>query len=96
METFDLSNKCPPGVKPVEVTLKFKVKFNADGSLNKRKSRLVARGFKQIYLKTYSETFAPASQLDSLRLLVSCAAQYGLKIASIDVVGAFLNASLKE
>ena len=96
MQTFDLSNKCPPGVKPVEVTLKFKVKFNADGSLNKRKSRLVARGFKQVYLKTYSETFAPASQLDSLRLLVSFAAQHRLKIASIDVVGAFLNASLKE
>ena len=96
MKTFDLSNKCPPGVKPVEVTLKFKVKYNADGTLNKRKSRLVARGFKQIYLKTYSETFAPASQLDSLRLLVSFAAQYGLKISSIDVVGAFLNATLKE
>ena len=96
MGTFDLKIPCPRGVNPVEVTLKFKVKFKADGSLDKRKARLVARGFKQIYLKSYTDTFAPASQLDSLRLLVSYAAQYKLNISSIDVVGAFLNAKLKE
>ena len=96
METFDLTIKCPRGTQPIEVTLKFKVKYNADGSLNKRKSRLVARGFNQVYLENYSETFAPASQLDSLRLLVSFAAQNGLTISSLDVTGAFLHATLKE
>lgn len=96
MSTWDITIPCPPGVTPVEVTLKFKVKRKADGSLDKRKARLVARGFKQIYMSSYTDTFAPASQLDSLRLLVSYAAQYNLKISSIDVVGAFLNATLKE
>jgi hypothetical protein len=57
---------------------------------------LVARGFTQVYNKNYSETFAPASQLDSLRLLVSFAAQNGLMICSLDVTGAFLHATLKE
>ena len=96
METFDITNKCPKGITPVGVVLKFKVKYKADGSLDKRKSRLVAQGFKQLYLQSYTDTFAPASQLDTLRLLVSYAAQYRLRISSIDVIGAFLNAKIKE
>ena len=86
METFDITNKCPKGITPVGVVLKFKVKYKADGSLDKRKSRLVAQGFKQLYLQSYTDTFAPASQLDTLRLLVSYAAQYRLRISSIDVI----------
>ena len=45
--TWELT-ELPPGKKPVGVKWVFKIKTNADGSLDKFKARLVAKGFTQI------------------------------------------------
>ncbi len=48
----------------------YKIKTNADGSISRYKSRLVAQGYTQVEGINYSDTFAP--DLTSLLLLASC------------------------
>ena len=41
-----------------------------DGTLDKLKARLVARGFSQIYGVDFIDTFAPTIKFDTLRLFL--------------------------
>ncbi|KAL7296877.1 hypothetical protein TKK_0010268 [Trichogramma kaykai] len=66
-------------------------KFNPDGTICRRKARLVTQGFSQIPGIDYFETFAPVARLDSLRTLAALAAQQKLKIFQFDVVTAYLH-----
>ena len=58
-----------PGDKVIGSMWAYKIKENADGSINKLKSRLVARGDEQ-GPSTYSEIFAPVIKFVTLRARV--------------------------
>lgn len=60
------------------------------------KARLVAQGFRQVHGLDYGETFSPVIRYESIRLLFSLAAQFGLVIHQMDVTTAFLNGDLAE
>ncbi|KAG8481885.1 hypothetical protein CXB51_026674 [Gossypium anomalum] len=65
-----------PGQKRViGVKWVFRVKYNADGSLNKHNPRLVVKGYGQQYGINFIETFAPVARLDTIKLLFALAAQ---------------------
>jgi hypothetical protein len=83
--------------KPV-VTSKwlYKLKHAADGSIEKYKSRFVARGFSQVEGVDYDETFAPVARYTSIRAVISIAAEMGWKIHHMDVKTAFLNGLIEE
>ena len=88
-------------VKPINanvVTSKwvFKVKLNSDGSLDKLKARLVARGFSQMYGVDYERTFAPTVRFDTLRLFFAIVALEDLECHSVDVNNAFTESFLKK
>ena len=72
----------------------FRVKRKADGSVDKYKARLVARGFTQVYGIDYFVTFSPIAKLASFRLLLAIAVCHDWDIESFDFNGAYLNGQL--
>ena len=86
----------PAGKKAVSCKWIFTVKQNPEGKVERYKARLVARGYSQTYGIDYDETFAPVAKMNTVRVLVSCAANFGWKLHQLDVKNAFLHGDLKE
>lgn len=81
----------PEGRKVIGGKWVFKVKHNADGSVEKHKARLVAQGFSQKYGIDYDETFSPAVRLESIRTVIALAVKKGVKMHQMHVNTAFLH-----
>jgi hypothetical protein len=94
-QTWDLT-ALPSGKKPIGYKWVYKVKYKADGTLDKYKARLVAKGFSQREGINYEETFAPTTKMSTTRLVLAIGAQQGWKVHQMDVTSAFLNGDLKE
>jgi hypothetical protein len=74
----------------------YKVKANADGSVDKFKARFVGKGFMQRYGVNYTETFAPVSRLATVRTLLALSAAWGRRARLVDAVAAFTMAPLEK
>ena len=86
----------PIGSKPIGCKWIFKKKFKPDGSIDKYKARLVAKGFRQSKGIDYFDTYAPVARIASIRILISLASIFNLKIHQMDVKTTFLNGFLDE
>jgi hypothetical protein len=94
-DTWKLTN-LPDNNKAIGVKWIYKMKKNAKGEVQRYKARLVAKGYKQREGIDYGEVFAPVAQLETIRLMISLAAQHRWKIYQLDVKSAFLNGFLEE
>lgn len=94
-QTWTLVEK-PEGRNVVSAKWVFKSKTNTDGSLARRKARLVARGFSQSEGVDYFETFSPVVRYESVRTVLSLAAAGDMELRQFDVKTAFLNGKLEE
>jgi hypothetical protein len=86
----------PNGTNLVSTKWVFSVKTKIDGSIERFKARLVARGFSQAYGVDYTETFAPTVRMDTFRIFMAMIAKYDLETAQFDIKNAFTEAELKE
>jgi hypothetical protein len=88
--------KLPPGCKAIGSQWVFKVKRNADGSVERYKARVVAKGFSQRPGVDFDETFAPTTKWAALRVIFALAALEDWELESIDISNAYLNGKLKD
>ncbi|CAI7735571.1 unnamed protein product [Closterium sp. NIES-53] len=86
----------PEGRKAITSKWLFKIKSDADGNIERYKSRLVAKGYQQKEKVDYKELFAPVVKPTTLRTLLAGAAIKGWVVKQMDVTTAFLNGVLEE
>ena len=84
------------GKKVIGCKWVFKIKYAADGAVDKYKARLVAKGFAQEHGRDYWDTFAPVLHYKTLRVLLAIVASLDYELKQMDVPTAFLNAKIDE
>ena len=74
----------------------FTIKYRLDGSLERYKAQLVAKGFTLTYDIDYLETCAPIAKLNTIRVLLSLVANLNWPLQQLNVKNDFLNGDLEE
>ena len=86
----------PPGRNALGCKWVYKIKWKANGEIEKYKARLVAQGYTQEEGVDYNEVFAPVARYKSIRTVLAIANQFDLEAHQMDVVTAFLNGELED
>ena len=91
-ELFDL----PKGKEVIGVKWLYKTKRNIEEKIERNKARLVVKGYRQQQGRDYEENLAPVARMETMRAVLSIAAQNKWKVYQMDVKSAFLNGVLME
>ena len=86
----------PSGDKQISSGWVHKVKLNADGTLQKLRSRLVARGNEQTEGVNFLETYSPVARTTTVRIVLHFAVVNRWDIRQLDVKNDFLHGDLNE
>uniref|UniRef100_A0A2N9F0Q1 Uncharacterized protein n=1 Tax=Fagus sylvatica TaxID=28930 RepID=A0A2N9F0Q1_FAGSY len=88
----------PPNSSQNQIGCKwvFRIKRHADGSIERYKAHLVAKGFHQQPGVDYAETYSPVIKPTTVRTVLSIAISAGWSIRQIDIQNAFLHGYLSE
>ncbi|CAI7796686.1 unnamed protein product [Closterium sp. NIES-53] len=86
----------PEGRKAITSKWLVKIKSDADGKIERYKSRLVAKGYQQKEKVDYKELFASVVKPTTLRTVLAGATIKGWVVKQMDVSTAFLNDILEE
>jgi hypothetical protein len=89
-------SEVPAGQKIHKGKPVFHVKRDATGTVYRRKTWLVFRGFEQIYGRDYNKTTSPTARMESWRILLHIAAHLGWDAQQIDIKTAFLYGLLPD
>ncbi|KAK1692531.1 hypothetical protein QYE76_009228 [Lolium multiflorum] len=86
----------PPGRHIVGCKWVFKLKHKPDGTVDRHKPRLVAKGFTQCQGIDYTDTFSPVVKPTTVRLILSIVVSRGWQLHQVDVQKAFLHGDIQE
>ncbi|RDX67605.1 hypothetical protein CR513_53499, partial [Mucuna pruriens] len=86
----------PKDKRPVGCRWIYTMKCKSDGTLERYKVRLVAKGYTQTYGIDYEETFVPIAKMNTVRVIISLAAHFTWNLQQFDVKNAFLHGDLEK
>lgn len=86
--------RLPQGKRAIGSRWVFKIKRTSDGSIERYKGRIVAKGYSQREGIDYTETFAPTARFGALRTVIALAAIEDMELESVDISTAFLNGEI--
>ena len=95
MGTWELVDP-PNGCQVIGCRWVFSIKRKKDGTVDRFKCLLVAKGCSQKYMVNYYETFAPVVRYSTIRIILAMAAQFDLHLHHVDVTTAYLHGDLNE
>jgi hypothetical protein len=78
------------------VKIGLQIKRKQDGSLDRYKARLAAKGFKQRYGVDYDNTFNPVVKMATIHIVFSIVVSRGWSMHQLDVQNTFLHGYFEE
>jgi hypothetical protein len=87
---------CKTGANLIDCKCLYKIKKKADGSIDRYKERLVAKGFKERYGIDYKDNFSPVVKATMIRLILSIGVSNSWSMRHLDAHNAFLHGVLEE
>lgn len=74
----------------------YKVKYRPDGTMERLKERIVAKGYNQVKDKDQKHTFLHVAKLTTIRVVLALATSNGWNLHQVDVNNAFLHGYFYE